>query len=124
MKEKTFERTLPGNSTESEGRNNYVKIRGIIKQDFYYSHQYQGEIYYKTKIWIKRDSGETSEKIPVFIQKKHLKTAFKGKFVEVTGSLTSYDSHPAKGKQHLHVFCSVDKISIVDESEGFLNDRF
>jgi len=124
MKEKTFERTLAGNSTESEGRNNYVKIRGIIKKGFHYSHEYEGKLYYRTEIFVKRESSEIYDVIPVFIQKKELACSYKDKFVEATGILGSYDSHLAKGEHHLHVFFSADTISIVDESKGFINEVY
>lgn len=122
MTERNFARTLASDSIDSEGRNNYVKIRGIIKQSFHYSHEYNGEPYYKTNIFVERESGETYDMIPVFVPKTELKCSFKDEFVEATGILCSYDSHPCKGEHHLNVFFSADTISIVDQSKGYINE--
>ena len=124
MTEKIFEGTLAGDSIESEGRNNYVKIRGIIKQPFHYSHEYSGEPYYKTNIFVERESGETCDIIPIYIPKTELKCSLKDEFVEATGILCSYDLHPSKGEHHLHVFFSADTISVVDRSKGFINEVY
>jgi len=102
---------------------NKVWVSGIIEDDFEYSHEYLWEKFYKTRVKVKRLSGN-EDFIPIIVPDIYLgnmlESSQKGKYVEVGGQLRSSKKWE-DGKSHLDMFLFARSINIC-ESEDELED--
>ena len=122
-------RELTLKTEHAETTNNMSALRGYLLGDFFFSHEYQGQQFYKTKISVERNSG-TKDIIPVIVSESIFKTLsnnLKGKYVEVTGQMYSHDivvSHVVEGvKHHLCIFFLAESITEKPVEDENSNNR-
>ncbi len=70
---------------------NSIWLTGIVTKEFWYSHMYNGVVYYKTVVEVKRLSG-TSDFIKVMVPYSSIKGTknLKGMYIDVKGQMRSY----------------------------------
>lgn len=73
---------------------NVVTLSGLIEDGLTYSHNAAGEKIYTLKLRVERLSGE-KDLIPVLVSEKIIdeKQEYTGKFVEISGLISSYNKH-------------------------------
>lgn len=104
--------------------NNKIWISGIIEDEFEFSHEVFGESFFKTRVKVKRDSGQ-EDFIPITISERltDLSKLEKGTKVEAGGQLRTYNKHNNDGSNHLVIYLFVRVINVKEEDEITMNDE-
>ena len=98
-----------------KNENNEVKVSGIVKGNFEFSHEVCGEKFYRGHIRTNRASGFVDE-VPILISERivDVNDSWNGRRVRVSGQFRSYNQHiDGKVKVVLNVF--VDEIEKIEE---------
>lgn len=96
---------------------NKVRVSGIAKQEFEFSHIYWQEKQYKTTIGVKRESGV--EDVIIITIPEHLKpdSQITGKMVAISGQIGSYYGQDVDNKKHLRLTVVVTSIEVTNEQK-------
>ncbi|MBQ9064836.1 MAG: single-stranded DNA-binding protein [Blautia sp.] len=78
---------------------NEVSVVGKVDKEFYFSHEYEGEGFYKTNILVDR-LNDTNDRIPVIVSDRLLDmdSCYAGKYIALNGEFRSYNSRDEEGK--------------------------
>lgn len=99
---------------------NYALISGIIQEEFRYNHEVGEEEFYKTTVAVARKSG-TEDYIPVIASKKLVdnfpKGTLKGKFIDVSGQIRSYNRTDMNNDKHVNVFIFALYMNVREEEK-------
>lgn len=110
-------------TTEQLSNNNKVIISGKIETEFEYSHELFGEIFYRTRVIVTRNSG-TEDFVPIIVSNLLIgKRKFEGKWVRAEGQFRSYRRLGEDGRSHLDLFLFVKKIDIYDDEYEQITDE-
>ena len=105
-------------------QSNEICVKGIIEENFKYSHGAFGREFFKTRVKVARLSG-VDDYIPILVSvlllPNILTESFKGKYIEVEGQLRSYHIWGDDNRRHLKLFLFAKKIEI-DEGEDTITD--
>ena len=104
---------------------NRIFIRGIIEDEFQYSHEIYGKKFYRTRVRVKRYNGE-EDLIPILvsdflIEKEMHNKLLKGKWVEAVGEFRSFNKSGEDGRSHLILFLFTNFINICENEEELKN---
>jgi len=107
-----------------EGRifedSNKVWVSGKLEKEFEYSHETYGEKYYKNRVIATRNSG-TEDCIPIVVSERTIpqiqESLQKGRYVEVGGTLRTYNRYGEDGKSHLNLVLFVSIINFYETEE-------
>lgn len=105
-----------------KNENNEVKVSGIIKGNFEFSHEVCGEKFYRGHIQANRASGFVDE-VPILISERiiNVNDSWNGRRVRVSGQFRSYNQHiDDKAKVVLNVF--VEEIEEIEEMAADENE--
>ena len=86
---------------------NYAEITGVIVEDFTFSHEFRGVVYYKSKIASQRTTKKKEiDTIPFIVSELVLRDHkdMAGERVTITGSFHSRNTHDEEGTHHLELF--------------------
>ncbi len=96
---------------------NKLWISGIVEKELEYSHCFHWEKFYTTRVIVRRTSG-TEDLVPIIVSEKLisniLKSSLTGKYMEVGGSICSYNELREDGLRHLKVFVYAKTIKVGD----------
>ena len=106
---------------------NKVWISGIVEKELEYSHVFHWEKFYTTRVIVKRVSGK-EDYVSIIVSEKLiynvLKSSLKGKYIEVGGSICSYNELREDGLIHLKVFVFAKTVKIGEcEKEENVNEN-
>lgn len=105
-----------------KNENNEVKVSGIIKGNFEFSHEVCGEKFYRGHIQANRASGFVDE-VPILISERiiNVNDSWNSRRVRVSGQFRSYNQHiDDKAKVVLNVF--VEEIEEIEEMAADENE--
>lgn len=105
-----------------KNENNEVKVSGIVKGNFEFSHEVCGEKFYRGHIQANRASGFVDE-VPILISERiiNVNDSWNGRRVRVSGQFRSYNQHiDDKAKVVLNVF--VEEIEEIEEMAADENE--
>lgn len=105
-----------------KNENNEVKVSGIVKGNFEFSHEVCGEKFYRGHIQANRASGFVDE-VPILISERiiNVNDSWNGRRVRVSGQFRSYNQHiDDKSKVVLNVF--VEEIEEIEEMAADENE--
>lgn len=105
-----------------KNEDNEVKVSGIIKGNFEFSHEVCGEKFYRGHIQANRASGFVDE-VPILISERiiNVNDSWNGRRVRVSGQFRSYNQHiDDKAKVVLNVF--VEEIEEIEEMAADENE--
>ena len=105
-----------------KNENNEVKVSGIVKGNFEFSHEVCGEKFYRGHIQANRASGFVDE-VPILISERiiNVNDSWNGERVRVSGQFRSYNQHiDDKAKVVLNVF--VEEIEEIEEMAADENE--
>lgn len=105
-----------------KNENNEVKVSGIVKGNFEFSHEVCGEKFYRGHIQANRASGFVDE-VPILISERiiNVNDSWNGRRVRVSGQFRSYNQHiDDKAKVILNVF--VEEIEKIEEMAADENE--
>lgn len=105
-----------------KNENNEVKVSGIVKGNFEFSHEVCGEKFYRGHIQANRASGFVDE-VPILISERiiNVNDSWNGRRVRVSGQFRSYNQHiDDKAKVILNVF--VEEIEEIEEMASDENE--
>lgn len=105
-----------------KNENNEVKVSGIIKGNFEFSHEVCGEKFYRGHIQANRASGFVDE-VPILISERiiNVNDSWNSRRVRVSGQFRSYNQHiDDKAKVILNVF--VEEIEEIEEMAADENE--
>lgn len=105
-----------------KNENNEVKVSGIVKGNFEFSHEVCGEKFYRWHIQANRASGFVDE-VPILISERiiNVNDSWNGRRVRVSGQFRSYNQHiDDKAKVVLNVF--VEEIEEIEEMAADENE--
>lgn len=103
-----------------KNENNEVKVSGIVKGNFEFSHEVCGEKFYRGHVQSNRASGFVDE-VPILISERivDVNDSWNGRRVRVSGQFRSYNQHiDDKAKVILNVF-----VEEIEEIEGMAVDE-
>ena len=102
---------------------NDVKLQGVIKSDFTFSHALYGEKFYNVTLLVKRDSGK-DDLIPALVSERLIDVTESciNKRVFLRGQFRSHNQHE-ETKTTLKLYVFVTEIIITDEVKD-VNDVF
>lgn len=104
---------------------NLATVRGVVDEEFAYSHETAWKKFYKTRLRVKRQSG-VNDFVPILVaehlQGDLLATPMKGKWVEIKGEFRSYNTYdPKEGRFHLELFVFVTSLYVYENGNEFEN---
>lgn len=101
-------------------KSNKSYICGVVEKDLELSHEVAGEIFYTTRVILKRLSG-VDDYVPVIISSKLLEgiDITKGKEIEIAGQFRSCNKKDKNGITHLLLNLFAMAIRVLDEKEEF-----
>lgn len=105
-----------------KNENNEVKVSGIVKGNFEFSHEVCGEKFYRGHIQANRASGFVDE-VPILISERiiNVNDSWNSRRVRVSGQFRSYNQHiDDKSKVVLNVF--VEEIEEIEEMAADENE--
>lgn len=105
-----------------KNENNEVKVSGIVKGNFEFSHEVCGEKFYRGHIQANRASGLVDE-VPILISERiiNVNDSWNGRRVRVSGQFRSYNQHiDDKARVILNVF--VEEIEEIEEMASDENE--
>lgn len=105
-----------------KNENNEVKVSGIVKGNFEFSHEVCGEKFYRGHIQANRASGFVDE-VPILISERiiNVNDSWNSRRVRVSGQFRSYNQHiDDKAKVVLNVF--VEEIEEIEEMAADENE--
>lgn len=105
--------------------NNNVYICGKLETELEYSHRIYGEIFYRTRVVVTRDSG-TEDFVPIIVPSLLIwdeERQLKGKWVRVEGQFRSRRRIGEDGQSHMDLFLFVKKIEIYDDEYEQITDE-
>lgn len=109
--------------TTEQLSNNEGIICGKIETDFEYSHEVFGEIFYRTRVIVTRDSG-TEDFVPIIVSNLLTgKRKLEGKWVKAKGQFRSHRRLGEDGRKHLDLFLFVKEIDIYDDEYEQITDE-
>ena len=99
---------------------NEVRIIGIIKDEFKFSHEFKGKKFYQNIVIAKRLSG-TEDYVPIMVPEglifQRLNETVKGNQVEIFGQFRSYNKIGNDGQNHLQLHVFVNAIKFYQGNE-------
>lgn len=106
--------------------NNKVFISGILEEEFEYDYGIDYREFYHNRVRTQRyseilDTIPIIVSMPVLIKNKAFNKKMKGKFVEISGVVRSYNKVDADGVRHLELFIFVTEINIFKSEQGVIN---
>ena len=93
--------------------NNSVELVGVVKNNFIYDHELEGNKFYKVEMIIMRQSN-TPDTIPLILPEKIIDVTkdYQNKYIQIKGECRTYNKY-IKGKNRVYIYIYTMEIQIL-----------
>lgn len=92
---------------------NLVELSGYLQKEVELSHEYKGELFYKTELVVKRDSGQV-DIIPLIIPEVMIEGLSAEQYLNILGQFRSYNKNDGE-KSKLVLYTFVQDIEVIED---------